>query len=69
MQASGDGQATGHGTAHVSDITNVMTLAGDLDIGQTAAGVMGHNTGMGTVTLERGPISRWAPTSMSADNG
>ena len=52
-QTSGDGQATGHGTAHVSDITNVMTLAGDLDIGQTAAGVMGHNTGMGTVMLDR----------------
>ncbi|MEM7313855.1 MAG: hypothetical protein AAF497_11955, partial [Planctomycetota bacterium] len=51
-QSSGTGMATGSGTAMISNITNQISVADDIDVGQASAAAGGQNMGMGTISLE-----------------
>ncbi len=52
-QSSGSGQAIANGTATFTDITGTISVAADLDVGQTSAEIGGVNSGTGDVTIER----------------
>lgn len=51
-QTSGNGTATGMGTAVIRDITGALGMTGDLDVGQTSGTAGSLNSGHGTLTLE-----------------